>query len=303
MCNYKWIRDGQHKITIRNRETGYAHQVRCWNEEIIHNVLKNQKSCEDVFITKYPKDKCVTTIVLDYDSDDNPEDAFKEAKQLRNYLTLQGHNVVLVDSTNKGTHVYCEIAPFMFKDALDDGRNIKDWNVFFKDFIYYLIHDVTKKHDCLDAINMNAGIGGNIRLIGSVHPSTGKKVEIISGEFTGNQTPTSLQEDAQIKAWHKADIIDKELTQKLKKTKVEFGDDPIKCNDLREILPQISGNPIKLYSRGYGYMCCPFHSDKKPSMLVTKEFYSCASCNARGNVFTLKKKGLVEFDDDGGVKL
>lgn len=299
--SYNWIKPNKHIITIRDREKGFGRQVRCWSSAVIRKVLREQKPVQDVFISKYPSDRLIDTIILDYDSE-KPSLAWKEARRLKGYLTKQGHNVFLVDSTNKGVHLYCEIAPVLFKNSVGDKRNVKDWGKFFKDFVYYLIHDEAKNHKCLDAINLNAGMSGNIRLVGSVHPSTGEVVTVVDGEYTGKQEPTQLQSKSLVRAWHKADIEQRELQRKLKRTKVIGGFDPINANDLREVLPRITGNEIKLYNRGYGYMKCFEHDDNHPSMLVTPHFYSCASCKARGNIFTLKKKGLVEFDDNGEVK-
>jgi len=300
--NYDWIRPKQHIITVRNRETGWAKQHQVWSSAVIKNVLDNQKECEDVFITKSPRDRLIDTIILDYDSE-KPSLAWKEARKLKGYLTKQGHNVFLVDSTNKGVHLYCEIAPVLFKDAVGGKMEVDDWSQFFKDFVYYLIHDEAKDHKCLDSVNLNAGMNGNIRLIGSVHPSTGKVVTVIDGEYTGKQEPTQLQSKSLVRAWHKADIVQKDYQRKLKKTKAIGGNDPIEVNDLRELLPRITGEPIKLYSRGYGYMKCFNHNDTHPSMLVTKSWFNCASCNCKGNIFTLRKMGLVEFDNNGLAKL
>lgn len=299
--SYDWIRPRQHIITVRNRDTGYARQHKVWSEVVIANILLAQKHCEDIFITKSPKDRLIDTIILDYDSE-KPSLAWKEARKLKGYLTKQGHNVFLVDSTNKGVHLYCEIAPILFKDAVGGRMGVEDWDKFFKDFVYYLIHDEAKDHKCLDSINLNAGMNGNIRLVGSVHPSTGEKVSIVDGEYIGEQTPTQLQSKSLVRAWHKADIEQKDLQRKLKKTKVIGGNDPIEANDLREVLPRVTGEDIKMYNRGYGYMICPFHDDHHPSLLVTKNWFSCASCNTKGNVFTLRKMGLVEFDNNGVAK-
>ena len=46
MSSYSWIQDGQHMITVRNRANGFAKQYRCWNEDVIKEVLSQQKSTE-----------------------------------------------------------------------------------------------------------------------------------------------------------------------------------------------------------------------------------------------------------------
>lgn len=299
MLTYNWLTPGQHMITIRNRETGYAKQCRYWNEETISKVLAQQKPCEDIYIQKYPKSRLVETIILDFDSEDLDE-AYKDVNRMRNYLKLNGHNCVIVKSGSKGFHLYVQIAPFLFKDT--SIRKINNWSSYFNAFVCFLIHDGVNAYKTLDKVNFSAGLNGNIRLIGSIHPKTSEKCEIIEGEFKDYQEPTIIQDEAQRKACHKLIIKEEDRKRILKTTKVD-GEDPIKNNDLREIIPQITGNPVKHYPKGYAYTNCFEHSDNHPSLLITKEWYSCSGCGAKGNIWTLKKKGLVEFDDNMVVKL
>lgn len=303
---YEFVTEKEHIITVRNRDTMFAKQYRCWDESVIEKVLNNQKDCEDVFISKYPKNRLVKCIILDFDSE-NKDDALRDVRRIANILGEDGHNCVIVDSTNKGYHLYIQIAPFLFADV--PYRKNKDWDKYFKEFVDYLICRTSSNIDMQrylskDIVNSNAGLNGNIRLIGSIHPSTGKRVKIIQGKFVDLQKPTELQDKAQRVAWNFCETLREHQEKKLQGlTQIIDGQDPITSNDLREVLPSIFGEEIKLYSKGYGFMRCPFHSDNKPSLLVTKEFYSCASCNAKGNVFTLLKKGLVKFDENGEVRL
>ena len=39
------------------------------------------------------------------------------------------------------------------------------------------------------------------------------------------------------------------------------------------------------------------------SLLLTKEWFSCSACDFKGNIWTLRKMGLVEFDDNGDVNV
>ena len=299
MSIYSWLSDREHMITVRNRETGLAKQYRYWNTSVIEKVLASQKPSEDVYITKYPKNCLVQTIILDFDAE-NLDDAYKDVNRMRNYLTMNGHNCVIVSSGSKGYHLYIQIAPFLFKDT--EIRRIGNWRSYFNAFVCFLIHDGNKTvYPTLDKVNFSAGLNGNIRLIGSIHPKTGNKCEIIEGEFKEFQEPTRIQDDAQRQACQKLKIVKADHERILKQTKVR-GDDPIASNDLREVIPKITGEPIKIYPKGYGYTNCFEHSDSHPSLLVTKEWYSCSGCGAKGNVWTLKKKGLVEFDDEGRVK-
>ena len=69
--------------------------------------------------------------------------------------------------------------------------------------------------------------------------------------------------------------------------------------DIVEIVSEV----VSLKPKGKSFFgLCPFHADKSPSLLITKNWYSCSACGAKGNVFTLKKLGLVEFSKDGVVK-
>ena len=297
---YEFLKANEHIITVRDRATGFAKQHRYWNNNVISKILKSQKATEDVYIQKYPKSRLIDTIILDFDSE-NIEDAYRDVKKMANYLKLNGLNTVIVKSGSKGYHAYIEIAPFLFNDT--NIRKVSDWNSYFNAFVCFLIHDGESYYPTLDPINFSAGLNGNIRLIGSKHPKTGETCEIIEGEFLKDYKVTSIQDNAQRVAYSKMQIKKEDKKRVLNKTRVYEGNDPILVNDLREIFPQITGEDGKIYPKGYMYIRCPFHNDNSPSLLVTKEWYSCSSssCNAKGNIWTLKKKGLVEFDSDGKV--
>ena len=287
-------------ITVRNRETGWARQKRVWNTKVIEQVLSEQKINEDVYITKYPKSRLVDTVILDFDDKDNPSRAYKDVLKLHNYLNKEGVNSVIVESGSKGNHIYIQIAPFLFKDT--EIRNGLDWNSYFNAFVCFLIHDSSNLYKTLDKTNFSAGLNGNIRLIGSKHPSTGNTCHIIKGSFKDIDDISKVQDEAQKKAYLKMEIRKQDEQMQLKKTKVIGGEDPIKANDLRDIFREMTGD-INLYPKGYAYCCCPVHGDTHPSLLVTKEWFSCSACSFKGNVWTLRKMGLVEFDNNGVAKL
>lgn len=294
--NYKWLKPSEHIITVRDRGGDFPKQYRYWNEKVIEKVLANQKATEDIYITKYPSSRLVDTLILDFDSDDIKE-AYKDVKRMRNYLMKEGHNCVIVRSGSKGYHLYIQIAPFLFKDT--EHRNGINWKSYFNAFVCFLIHDSHSTYKTLDKTNFNAGLNGNIRLIGSIHPKTGQKCEIIEGSFVSEYPVTRIQDEAQKKAYLKCEIVEEEKKQKLKRTKIVHGNDPIENNDLREVFRELTGD-IKMYPRGYGYCRCPVHGiDAHPSLLVTKEWFSCSACSFRGNIWTLRKMKLVEFDDKG----
>ena len=298
---YDFITPREHYITVRDRNTNNARRNRIWNMNVINKAILNQKPNEDVFVTKYPTGKLIKYIILDFDSEENRDVAYKDVTRMKNYLERKGHNSVIVDSTNKGYHLYIQIAPFLFEDT--EMRQIPDWKLFFNKFVGYIVSRCAraKSFSTQDIINTNAGMGGIIRLIGSIHPSTQKRVEIIDGEFKEIQEPTWLQDKAQRIAYQFCEVSEDIKQRKVTRTKVVNGVDPIEENDLREIMPEIFNEEIKIYDKGYGYMRCPFHNDRSPSLLVLKTHFNCASCGAKGNIWTLKKKGLVEFGIDGKV--
>lgn len=298
MQTYSFLTPKEHIITVRNRANGMAKQYRYWNNDVISKVLKNQSKSQDIYVSKYPKSRMVDTIILDFDSEDLDE-AYNDVCKLRNYMKLNGLNTVIVKSGSKGYHAYIEIAPFLFNDT--NIRKVSDWNKFFNAFVCFLIHDGESYYKTLDNINFSAGLNGNIRLIGSKHPKTGETCEIIDGEFLKDYKVTKIQCDAQRTAYAKMEIKKQDRERQMK-TKVVDATDPILANDLRQIFPQICGEEGKIYPKGYMYIRCPFHNDNNPSMLVTKEWYSCSGCREKGNIWTLRKKGLVEFDSDGKFK-
>lgn len=47
-----------------------------------------------------------------------------------------------------------------------------------------------------------------------------------------------------------------------------------------------------------GFICCPFHNDKHPSMKLYREHYHCFTCGAHGDVISLTAQilGLSQFE-------
>lgn len=296
--NYPFLKPKEHIITIRDRNTGFAHQHRYWNNSVIEKVLSEQTDSQDLYVQKYPSSRLIDTIILDFDCDEDISLAYKDAKRLKNYLEINGLNSVLVSSGSKGYHLYIQIAPFLFKDT--EYRAVNDWNSYFNAFVCFLIHDGEYTYDTLDAINSSAGLNGNIRLIGSIHPKTGNRCEIIEGSFSDEYVVTELQDEAQKKAFCKIEIVEEKKQRKLRTTKV-VGNDPIKNNDLRDVFEQL-GCELKHYPKGYAYAQCPNHNDNHPSLLITHDWFSCsADCGFKGNIWTLKKLGYVKFDSEGRV--
>ena len=295
--SYDWLIPSEHIITVVDKSTGFGKKHRYWNENVIKKVINEQTDTQDIYITKYPKSRLIDTIILDFDNEDIDK-AYKDVLKLHNYLKINGLNSVIVRSGSKGYHIYIQIAPFLFNDT--NIRRVSNWNEYFNAFVCFLIHDGESYYESLDQVNFSAGLDANIRLIGSRHSKTGATCEIVKGEFESDYRVTQLQDDAQKMAYSKLEIKAEDKQRQLKQTKVFDGDDPIEANDLREVFKDLVGD-VKIYPKGYAYALCPFHADKSPSLLITKNWYSCSACGAKGNVFTLKKLGLVEFGKDGVI--
>ena len=297
---HEFLTWNEHFITVNDRN-GYSNRRKIWNENVIAKVLKNQKPSEDIYVTKYPSSRLVKYLILDFDSKEDKSISLKESERLMRYMEKHGHPCVLVDSTNKGYHLYIQISPFLFKD--EGNRVMPDWDLYFDEFVRFMIRKSSKlPYTTLDATNTSAGLRGNIRLIGSLHPSTGRRVSIIRGEFSDDLLPpTSLQDTAQKVAFEFCDICEEQKQVRISKSKVVNGIDPIEENDLRELFPAIFGGDVKHYGY-YSMMCCPFHNEKHPSLMLTKRTFKCRACGEQGNIWSLKKKGIVEFGYNGEIE-
>ena len=178
---YEFLTPKEHYITIRNRD-GFSVKRRYWNNNVIFKILENQKSNEDIFVTKYSNDRLVQYIILDFDSDEDKNIALKESKRMMNFFENNGHPCVLVDSTNKGYHLYAKISPVLFRD--EGNWTMPNWNIFFEGFVrYFIVNSSKRDYTSLDERNTSAGLNGNIRLINSIHPATQQRVEVIHGNF------------------------------------------------------------------------------------------------------------------------
>ncbi|WP_458456487.1 CHC2 zinc finger domain-containing protein [Methanobrevibacter sp.] len=291
MIDYTNIyRPKQHYLTIPQIPTKKVFM----NQRQVLRLLDKQEKDWDIFITKYPKDNCVSMIILDFDDKDDPNNALRDVQLLKRFLHRKGLNTVIVQSGRKGYHAYIQIPVHNFIGG-ELAHADCEVNYWFKEYIKNLIglYD-GKYYPTLDETNTNAGLGGNIRLIGSKHPK-GTICKIIDGEFISNVE--TVEWDWRCFELSKSHAEDKVTELKTVKRINVDGDDLINDNDLQEIFPQIFGVELKHYN-GYSYCCCPFHDDKKPSMFLDKEKYCCNSCGERGNIYTLIKKGLLKLEND-----
>ena len=156
----------------------------------------------------------------------------------------------------------------------------------------------------MDEVNFNASLDGNIRVPLSIHPKTGKQVCILDGDFHDICEDLQYYEDAMhyhtrvIKvAFEKY----KEQLEEIETKRLQYADrlkteDDLLSLDLRDVFQSIfSLQKVRKYN-GVIWCCCPFHNDENPSFCITPTHYFCSSssCNEKGNIFTLIKKGLVE---------
>ena len=291
MLDYESIfRRKEHYITIPQIPTK---KLFVGNRQV-SRILRNQTDEQDIFITKYPKDHCVDMVILDFDDKENPDNALEDVNLLKRYLNRKGLNVVIIRSGRKGYHCYIQIPCHNFVGG-ELAHADAEPNFFFKQYVKHLvgIYD-GKYYPTLDEINSESGLGGNIRLVGSKHPR-GTVCEIIDGEFKRNIKPNEWDHECFISAKNYAEKKANELKES-HNINVD-GSDIIADNDLQDIFEEVFGLEMKRYN-GYSYCKCPFHNDSHPSMFVDKEKYSCNSCSAKGNIWTLIKLGYVDLDND-----
>lgn len=300
MIDYEIIYERkQHYLTIpqdQNRKL-------CFGNESIKKAIKHQKQDTDLFITKYAENNIVQCLILDFDDKDNPENALQDVKKLKLLLKRQGLNTVIVKSGSKGYHCYIQTEPLCFN--FDDVNS----ETFFKKFVELIIQGGKKvQYKTLDTTNTGAGLRGNIRVIGSIHPKTKKRCEIIDGEFKENIIPTPFEHQCLRKAYEFAKIHEKHQVLKEQQRKANVCQykghgDPILENDLRTLMPSIYGGDYKTFKNGYIMMQCPFHNDSNPSMIVKKEFYYCKACGEKGNWWNLRDKGVVDFEEEKYIRV
>ena len=300
MIDYELIYERkQHYLTIpqdQNRKL-------CFGNESIIKAIKNQKQGTDLFITKYAEDSIVSCIILDFDDKENPQNALNDARKLKLVLERQGLNTVIVKSGSKGYHCYIQIPIHNFGDCFD-----VDNDSWFKKFVALLIQGGRKvQYSTLDHTNTGAGLHGNIRVIGSIHPKTNNKCEIIEGSFKEHIVPNQFVTQCVRDAYEFAKIHEKnedyKQTQRQAEMKHHKGGNPVLENDLRTLMPSIYGGEYKTFKNGYIMMQCPFHNDSNPSMIVKKEFYYCKACGEKGNWWNLKDKGVVDFEEEEYIRV
>ena len=293
----------QHYLTTvyRNRNRN-ARRVRIKSVDQLERLVENQPKDSDLYITKYGKDGVVWNIILDFDAEDDKSVAWNDCLTISKFLERKGIDCVIVDSTNKGFHLYVMIPPTNFRKFGDD--DIEEPSLFFKCYVSELLNLRSFKLISLDEVNYNASLDGNIRVIGSTHPKTNQEVYIKQGKFHNINENLDYYENAM----HYHDKIIrvafnqyKEALEEIETKRLQYAnrlktEDDLLNLDLRDVFQNIfSLQKVRKYGNTI-WCCCPFHNDENPSFCITPTHFFCSSssCNEKGNIFTLIKKGLVE---------
>ena len=171
----------QYLTTVYRDRNRNAKRIRIKSVDQLERLVENQPTNSDLYITKYGKDGVVWNIILDFDSEDDKEIAWNDCLTVSKFLERKGIDCVIVDSTNKGYHLYVQIPPTNFK--FFNHNPIEEPSLFFKYYVIELLQLASFKLNSLDEVNFNASLDGNIRVIGSKHPKTNQVVYIKRGEF------------------------------------------------------------------------------------------------------------------------
>lgn len=272
------FRTDRNDITIRNRVTNKAVVKKFMNDKQLDRIVRKQNPDTDIYINKYPRDKLVDTVILDFDSEDVSL-AKKDVVNCSEYVLDCGLDTTIVKSGKKGYHLYIRIPLTDFKGY---PRITKD---LFNTYTNYLIGGI-EKYPTFDETNFASGLRGNIRVVGSIHPVSGERCQVVQ-EYSGCDLNIDYSKECFEKALVDAKVKDKERRERLNSSmKLEYGNDPIKDNDLMEVFPRLFGGDVKNHD-GYIFMVCPFHPDHNPSLMITKEFFKCQSCGTKGNIWYL----------------
>ena len=281
--NYITIRDRKHPENTR--------KTLLLNPQQLERIISNQRPDTDIYINKYPSDKLIDTLILDFDSADDLQYALDDVTKCALLVEDEHHlDTAIVESGSKGYHLYIRIPLTDFKGY---GKPSVTKNIFNK-FIDNIIGGADE-YGTLDKINFSSGLKGNIRVVGSIHPTTGNLCRLLEGYNNwglNQEYTTQCLSDAVDYALEKEEERKSKLAS-IKTLPVEYGNDYIRDNDLRELLPRLFGGDIRHFSH-YSMMRCPFHDDNHPSLMVGKEWFKCKGCGVKGNIWYLIKHGYLD---------
>ena len=283
----------------RNRN---AKRIRIKSVDQLERLVKMQPKDSDMYITKYAKDDIVWNIILDFDAEDDKSVAWNDCLTISKFLERKGIDCVIVDSTNKGYHLYVQIPPTNFRTFFDEP--IEEPSLFFKYYVIELLNLDSFKLKSLDEVNFNSSLDGNIRVISSIHPKTNKVVHIVKGNFHNIEKNLDYYENAM---HYHSKIVEvaykkyKEAMDEIETKKLQYKDrlrteDDLLSMDLRDVFQSIfTLHKVRKYGDSI-WCCCPMHetANSNPSFCIMPSHFFCTSCNFKGNIFTLIKMNLVE---------
>ena len=297
---FEIFQEKQHYLTTvyRNRNRN-AKRIRVKSVDQLERLVENQPKDSDLYITKYGKDGVVWNIILDFDSEDDKGVAWMDCLVLSQFLERKGIQCVIVDSTNKGYHLYVQIPPTNFNLFFDEP--IEEPSLFFKYYVKELCKVDSFKFKSLDEVNFNASLDGNIRVIGSTHPKTNQVVYIKEGNFHDINEDLTYYENAM---HYHTQIIKvafkkyKEALEEIETKRLQYQnrlktEDDLLNKDLREVFKEIFAlRRVKEYGENL-WCSCPIHQNDSVNFCVTPTHFFCTSCGIKGNIFTLIKMGLI----------
>ena len=289
------FRINKNYLIIRDRETPIAsRKILLKNPKQLKKIITNQQPNTDIYINKYPRDKLIDTIILDFDSKNNLQNALDDIRDCTLYVEEKKHlDTAIIESGSKGYHLYIRIPLTDFKGYGSPNATKHVFNKFISNII-----GGAERYKTLDKINFSTGLKGNIRVVGSVHPVTGNKCSLLEG-YNNWELNTDYIDECLANAVEYGLKKDKERIEQLasiQTVKTSYEGDYIKDNDLRELFPTIFGGEIRHFNN-YSIMQCPFHHDAHPSLMIGKEWFKCKGCDAKGNIWYLIKNGYVKREE------
>lgn len=230
----------------------------------------NSEGCYNFYIKKYHDIGNIRCIILDFDGVNAKSDVM-EASTLLEFNKIMH---VVVDSTNKGYHLYI-ILPEILNMMLFKDKNLN--NKVFTNLVINLVGD----YESLDKANY--GLFSRIRQIGSVHPKSNKVVSVIYA-----YTPFMDFDTFRVKVDYynsTNDYFNRALHNSVKF--LSYIDEMNNIIKSRGCGFRINNNYIDLrdlfdgksYDGGKSKWCkCPFHDDNKPSLHVYEKACFCEVC-------------------------
>ena len=286
------FRINKNYLTVRDRKTpSNSRKILLNNPQQLETIIANQEPNTDIYINKYPRDKLIDTIILDFDSKNNLQSALDDIRDCTLYVEDKKHlDTAIVESGSKGYHLYIRIPLTDFKGYGSPNATKHVFNKFIDNII-----GGAEQYKTLDKINFSTGLKGNIRVVGSTHPVTGNKCTLLE-PYNNWELNTDYIDECLASATQYGLKKDQERIQQLasiQTIKTSYEGDYIKDNDLRELFPMVFGGEIRHFNN-YSIMQCPFHHDTHPSLMVGKEWFKCKGCNTKGNIWYLIKNGYIE---------